>query len=327
MTRRLVVVGAVLVCCRVGEVVVGQPPHRPPNEKQAPILRNFPTDPKRDDITIANLDSEQELGIASRYYHDQGIANDEDVIAAIGFEDDRWKGTLDVSSQPDTIFAVAPSEPIAAFQTFQGRAVAVKVKQGTHYGGSLGYYFAKHHQGQEPESSYFRYYLRFGQDWDGRGGKLPGFGGTYNRGGWGGKPSDGRNGWSARGTFSRAANGQVQIGTYCYHAEMTTQYGSVWRWDRDRLGTLDKNRWYCIEQHLHLNQPGSADGVIRAWVDGKLAFSKTDIRFRDTDKLGIERIWLNVYHGGKDPAASDDHLFIDNVVIANRYIGPLRVSN
>ena len=33
---------------------------------------------------------------------------------------------------------------------------------------------------------------------------------------------------------------------------------------------------------------------------------------------------MNVYHGGTSPAASDMHLYIDNVVIARRYIGPMR---
>ncbi len=40
-------------------------------------------------------------------------------------------------------------------------------------------------------------------------------------------------------------------------------------------------------------------------------------------KLKIEQIWMNVYHGGKIPSPYDQHLFIDNVVIANKYIGPL----
>ena len=28
-------------------------------------------------------------------------------------------------------------------------------------------------------------------------------------------------------------------------------------------------RWICIESHVRLNQPGSADGVFRVWVDGE----------------------------------------------------------
>lgn len=33
--------------------------------------------------------------------------------------------------------------------------------------------------------------------------------------------------------------------------------------------------------------------------------------------------WMNVYHGGTTPSPSDQHLFIDNVVVARKYIGPM----
>ena len=40
--------------------------------------------------------------------------------------------------------------------------------------------------------------------------------------------------------------------------------------------------------------------------------------------MKIEQIWMNVYHGGKKPSPHDQHLFIDNVVIATKYIGPMK---
>lgn len=265
-------------------------------------------------------------GIAVRYPEDANIESDESVLAAVDFEDETWKKIFNVHSPESTIFPVRPGDKMASFEPFRGRAIAIKVKQNAHYGGSLSYLFSKQRQEPEPDSIYFRYYLRFGEDWDGQGGKLPGFGGTYDRAGWGGQPSDGFNGWSARGSFGKAANGKIYIATYCYHADMKGQYGSVWRWDREDLGVLERNRWYCIEQYLHLNSPRVPNGEIRGWIDGRLAFEKSDIKFRNTDKLRIEKIWFNVYHGGKEPAQSDDHLFIDNIVIADRYIGPLQMD-
>jgi hypothetical protein len=101
-------------------------------------------------------------------------------------------------------------------------------------------------------------------------------------------------------------------------------------WQKDYRGFLDSNRWYCIEQYLKLNtldrsrSRGHNDGILRAWVDGRPAFEKTDIRFRHVDKLKIEQVWMNVYHGGTVPSPYDQHLFIDNVVIARRYIGPMK---
>jgi hypothetical protein len=72
-----------------------------------------------------------------------------------------------------------------------------------------------------------------------------------------------------------------------------------------------------------MNKPGKNDGILRGWVDGRLAFEKTDVRMRDVSELKIERIWINIYHGGTWTADTDDHLFIDNVVIAKQYIGPM----
>ena len=104
---------------------------------------------------------------------------------------------------------------------------------------------------------------------------------------------------------------------------MRGRYGSSWIWQKDKLGYLENNRWYCIEQYVKMNTPGKNDGILRGWVDGKLAFEKTDVRMRDVPDLKIERIWINIYHGGTWTADTDDHLFIDNVVIAKKYIGPM----
>lgn len=51
-----------------------------------------------------------------------------------------------------------------------------------------------------------------------------------------------------------------------------------------------------------MNTPGKNDGVLRGWIDGTLAFEKTDVRMRDVPDLKIETIWMNVYYGGTEPA-------------------------
>jgi hypothetical protein len=115
----------------------------------------------------------------------------------------------------------------------------------------------------------------------------------------------------------------ISIGTYAYHADMRGYWGDHWPWMIGQRGLLEHNRWYCIEQHLRLNTPGQKDGVLKVWVDGELAFERTDIRFRSVPDLKIQRIWMNVYHGGTKPSHQDQHLFIDNVVFARKYIGPM----
>jgi hypothetical protein len=262
-----------------------------------------------------------EKGLAAKFVGDKGIEKEPDVIIFTDFESDGWRDHWSGGKRP-TVNIVAEDKE-RAFEPLQGKALRIKVDKGGHYGASIQYDFEKQ-TGSEPEEIYFRYYLRFGSDWNPqRGGKLPGIGGTYGRGGWGGRPSNGRNGWSARGQFNGQREGKTPIGFYCYHADMRGQYGSSWIWQKDKLGYLENDRWYCIEQYAKMNTPKKNDGVLRGWVDGKLAFEKTDVRMRDVSDLKIECIWINLYHGGTWSAQTDDHLFIDNIVIAKRYIGPM----
>jgi hypothetical protein len=132
-----------------------------------------------------------------------------------------------------------------------------------------------------------------------------------------------------RGNFERwrarydPLEGRTQVGTYAYHADMRGTYGEGWDWSIGDRGLLANNRWYSIEQYLKINTPGRNDGVLRVWVDGLLAFEQSGIRVRDIPELKIEQIWMDVYHGGTRRSGHPQHLYIDNVVIADRYIGPM----
>lgn len=276
--------------------------------------------------------SEPRLGLASRYPNDQGISDDPKVIFATGFESDDWHKQWSYAGKMDVIGPVS-EDPARHFEPLLGRSLRVKIAKGAHLGLNTLYKFERE-TGREPEEIYFRYYLRLGSDWNQtiQGGKMPGISGTYGVAGWGGRKVDGTNGWSARGSFFRSIpqnnplGGLHPIGTYCYHADMKGTYGDSWVWNRGYGGYLENNRWYSVEQYLKLNTPDERDGVFRAWIDGRLAFEKTDIRFRAVDRLKIEQIWMNVYHGGKLPSPHDQHLFIDNVIIATDYIGPLGLT-
>lgn len=260
-------------------------------------------------------------GLAAGYTQDKGLAQNEAVILVADFDTPTWRKQWR-GGERETV-SVVENDPERKFAPLQGKALRLKVAKGSHYGASIEHAFRKAGVG-EPEEIYFRYYLRFGDDWDpARGGKLPGISGTYGKAGWGGRPSDGTNGWSARGLFLGREDGKTPVGFYCYHADMKGKYGAHWVWDHANLGYLENNRWYCLEQHAKMNTPGKNDGILRAWVDGKLAFEKTDVRMRDVSQLKIEKIWINLYHGGSWAAESDDHLYLDNVVIARKYIGPL----
>jgi hypothetical protein len=269
-------------------------------------------------------------GLAAGYEDDRGIGGHPNVIFATGFEADNWKEEW---SSARGHIDVVDTDDARKFSPLMSKALRAKIPEGENASMSVLYKFADK-IGEEPEEIYFRYYLRFADDWNQTvfSGKLPGISGTYGEAGWGGRKPDGTDGWSARGTYLLSISGDNPlagthpIGTYCYYADQPTRYGDTWPWRKEYKGFLSKNRWHCIEQYVRMNTPAEHDGVVRAWVDGRPAFEKEDIMFRTVDRLKIEQIWLNLYHGGTEVSPYDQHLYIDNVVVASQYIGPMNAA-
>ena len=270
-------------------------------------------------------------GIADAYPLDRGLEKHPDVLFVGRFQDSDWDDDFSYLSHSSRQARVVKSDPALKFKPVDGPALRVKIPAQGQTGLDLRYGFADKH-GTEPEQIYFRYYLRFSADWnpDVQGGKLPGFAGTYGKAGWGQRRSDGYNGWSARGYFpSHPKNVDPDktpnsLGSYVYHVNQHSAYsGDAWPWGHPK-SLLSNNRWYSVEQFLRLNKPGREDGELIAWVDGVKVFEKKGLVFRHTDKLRIETIWMNVFHGGMQSPGKDLHMFIDNLVIARRYIGPMK---
>jgi hypothetical protein len=269
-------------------------------------------------------------GIAQRYPRDQGIERDPDVLFADGFEsrqlDRRWTPGMAVPLRWVDAGGGNGFEPLS------GQALEVTVPRGQQLGLDLRYRFQDRH-GSEPEEIHFRYYLRLSASWlaASDGGKLPGFAGTYGRAGWGGRPWDGNKGWSLRGAFARSppvghpASGSVMLGTYAYHSNASATYGEGFPWISSGLaGLVQPDRWYCVEQRVKMNSAGKTDGELEVWVNGQLAFTRRDLRLRDNLQIRIEEVWMNIFHGGTAPAPAPLHAYIDQLVIARRYIGPMR---
>ena len=200
--------------------------------------------------------------------------------------------------------------------TDRDQALRVEYTEESFYGTSLHNRFGERIL-IEPEAAHARYWIRHPEDWtfhaDG-GTKLPGFAGVYQgtpqEGGFGGRSSDGTNGWSAR-MFNRESNGEIGLGTQIYHADARGDYGDhpTWR------GTLDRGEWHAIDQYLQLNTPGEADGVYRGWIDGVPAIEETRLRFRDAghEEIRIESFWINFYYGGGWGSPVDQHVHMTDV--------------
>lgn len=263
-------------------------------------------------------------GLAADFSLDEGLSRHPDVMFASGFDDEKaWLSHWARGANGE--MGVVQADEARHFQPLRGGALRINLRKGSNMGADLRVNLVDH--GGEPDELFMRYYLRLANDWhpDVDGGKFPGMAGTYGRAGWGGRKSDGSNGWSARGAFLRAfpadhpMAGLTQLATYAYHMDMPSINGEQWMWSG---ALLRRNRWYCIEQQVQLNRPDRADGRMRAWVDGRLVLDKQGVRFRGVGTLHIETAWLNVFHGGSAVSPHDQHLYVDNVVLARRYIGP-----
>lgn len=248
-----------------------------------------------------------------------------DVILSCDFEDAEWWRVWGLKGEPANCALVEGDTVLGG----KGKSLKVTIPKGASTGANFHFRFQPQ-LGHEPEEIYFRYYLKLDPDWKNArdGGKLPGFSATYGKSGWGGRKVDGTDGWSSRGHFKKPGPDATEIGYYCYHADMKSKYGDVLKFNPP----LQYDRWYCIEMHCKLNslgkegEPGKKDGILRAWIDGKLAYARSDLRFRDVAKLKIESIWINVYHGGTKRAPQDLHCYLDNITIAHKPIGPAQAD-
>jgi hypothetical protein len=271
-------------------------------------------------------------GLAAAFSNDRGIDTHPAVLWADGFSTGKLKPGWNMA-QPVVSRVMQPlAAPTSTNQLLALPSLQATVPRGEHLGLDLRFDLPVGADKLPVQEAYMRYYLRLGPEWADSPdtGKLPGFAGTYNKAGWGGRGWHGMQGWSARGSFLKSlppehpAHRLLPLASYVYHSKSASSYGEILPWGGGKgAGLIKPNRWVCIEQHVRLNTPGREDGLLRAWVDGQPVFARRNLRLRDTLAVGIENAWFDLYMGGQQPALKDMTINIAQVVVATRYIGPL----
>lgn len=158
-----------------------------------------------------------------------------------------------------------------------------------------------------------------------KGGKLPGLAGQTTKSGC--QPRNGTDGWSARYMWHPGG----EIIAYLYLPRIGG-YGTLTCGDGLKLNYGGFNhkfvpgQWHTLEQQIKLNTPGRQDGVIRVWLDGKLALERTNIPWRTVDNktMKIGNLFMSSFFGGNSQdwaPKSDQYVLMDNFVIAKNYIG------
>src|SRR5205823_4224703 len=81
-------------------------------------------------------------------------------------------------------------------------------------------------------------------------------------------------------------------------------------------------KWYCVEAHAALNQPGRTDGVFEFWVNGNLEARETGLNFLGAfTNYGMNAVFVENYWNAGSPATQER--YIDNLVISTQRIGCL----
>jgi len=238
-------------------------------------------------------------------------ARGDDPVLVEPFESEEWHDTwIDWRTADDANTDIVPG--------YHGNGLAVTIPPNQRRG--TGPHFRLP---DGVEEAWFRYHLRL-DSWNAiTSGKLPGFAGAPNSTAKGCLPSTPEQpGWSARLQFDPvgsdgAAPGQVPLGYYVYHVDQPGSCGETMLWDA--AAHLDQHRWYCIEGHVRLNQPGVADGLLESWVDGVPAFSQDGLQFRRAEEgwLAVRTFWLDIYFGGSTiPNDRNLNLRIDDLELS-----------
>jgi hypothetical protein len=140
--------------------------------------------------------------------------------------------------------------------------------------------------------------------------------------------------------------------TYLYWGDMKSSAGGKC-WGNDMVNhsptaqQLQWDKWMCVELMIKLNNPVTTNnGELKVWQDGKevghwgpgfpnghwdadswinnpneAAF--TGFKWRTDASLKINYIWIEFYDD-KSPAGQDHYIKYANLVMARKYIGPIR---
>ncbi len=122
--------------------------------------------------------------------------------------------------------------------------------------------------------------------------------------------------------FTKGNEPPGQMCFYSYWPEMKQSGdGKYWgnRFYADPPFFIERDRWYCFEMMVKLNELGERDGEQALWVDGQKIIHEKDFRWRDSDilKLNLFKFGLYIHY-----CEHDCTYWVDDLVISTEYVGP-----
>lgn len=283
-------------------------------------------------------------GLAKAYPNDAGLVDHPSVYVVDAMDGDGYSNLwtrVDMAEPPaESIALISGGEMRACY----GRSGVCSITGDRINGGQCRIEFAFADAGlEEPDHVFTRAMVSLPPEMRGweEGGKVPtgvisNYLGTPYQGGNSGVPSNGSNGWSARGGYGLAyqapnnvLHGYTTLHAYLYHMDQIGLYGDTGTYGDPYLAAVPPSEWYCVEMEVKINDvepDGRAvpNGVVRAWINDYLVYARTDFRFSAlpfTAGRGIERVYDRAFSGGIKRVKQDARFLVDNYVIAAERIG------
>jgi len=86
------------------------------------------------------------------------------------------------------------------------------------------------------------------------------------------------------------------------------------------FNTSNSSRWFCIEHHVKLNDPGQSNGIQEFWIDGQLEARRASLNFVGSyTAYGINAVFLeNWWNAG---SVQQQERYFDNFVVSTQRTG------
>jgi len=258
--------------------------------------------------------------LAEKYPGDAGIRSDPDVIFVEDFEHPDWDKGWQERSKGHRRHGSLEADPKIVHSGKNSLKLTFVPEARKDGAGWM------HHWYEGSDLAYLRYYYRLsvGGNWSNQ--KLMQLHG-HKRGVRFGRGAGSRGiDWLSAGTGVGGQNGPPWKKTtlYNYHPHQKGNFGDV-------VGPTEKNpppsnedEWICKEFMVKLNDIGKINGEMRMWVNGKLVLEKTDMEWRRYRDVVINDLMQPTYTHSPPKVGKKRIVWLDSIVLAKRYIGPMR---
>jgi hypothetical protein len=117
------------------------------------------------------------------------------------------------------------------------------------------------------------------------------------------------------GTDSAGTVRTTEYNDFAHYRRLGTAWSRTPIFDRQHVG-----KWYCIEVHARLNEPGRSNGLFELWINGGLEARIDGLNWQgEYTEHGINAVFLENYWN--DGAPQPQERYFDNFIVSTRAIG------